>query len=78
MGGDARRKERKAQKQIHKLTSIFQRAATASSWSVTYTFPQKTLLNYFFPNIPILQSNKTLKYSAVGLWVHVEGTKKHG
>nr|DAK55955.1 MAG TPA: hypothetical protein [Caudoviricetes sp.]DAV41631.1 MAG TPA: hypothetical protein [Caudoviricetes sp.] len=37
MGGDARRKERKAQKQIHKLTSIFQRAATASSWSVTYT-----------------------------------------
>lgn len=51
----------------------------ALPWSVTYThnFPQKTLLNYFFPNLPQKKSNKTLKkHDTVGRWVHVEGTKK--
>nr|DAV85145.1 MAG TPA: hypothetical protein [Caudoviricetes sp.] len=49
MGGDTRRKERKAQAEIYKLTSIFQSVATALPWSVTYTFPQKYKL---YPHIP--------------------------
>ena len=50
----------------------------ALPWSVTYThnFSPKNFTKLLFPNIPILQSNKTLKYSAVELWVHVESTKK--
>ena len=46
-------------------------------WSVTYTHNSpKIILNYFFPNILIYKSNKTLKHDTVGLWVHVESTKK--
>lgn len=42
MGGDARRKARTTQEQVRKIKSIFQRAAMALPWSVTYTnFSQK-------------------------------------
>nr|DAM36012.1 MAG TPA: hypothetical protein [Caudoviricetes sp.] len=37
MGGDTRRKERKAQTEIHKLILTFQRAAMTLPRSVTYT-----------------------------------------
>nr|DAR54323.1 MAG TPA: hypothetical protein [Caudoviricetes sp.] len=41
-------------------------------------FPQKTLLSYFFPNIPINKSNKTLKnMTRWGFGCTLKALKKH-